>query len=53
LKYRSLENEVFALVSVGYTITDFQNSETVKYITRGAKWSDVKYLIVSTSKSEK
>ena len=33
---------IFLFISVRYTITDFQTPETLYYVTRRAKWSDVK-----------
>ena len=37
LEVSTVQIEVFDILSVGYTITELQTSETVKYITRGAK----------------
>ena len=44
-EYRTLENQVFALVSIRYTITDLQTYKTVKFISRGAQRSDVKNVL--------
>jgi hypothetical protein len=46
-------NDVFDIISVPYTITDFQALETLWYITRWAKWNDVKNVLFSSSKCEK
>jgi hypothetical protein len=40
----------FLFISVPYKITDLQTPETLEYITRGAKWSDVKTVFFSSSK---
>jgi len=46
-------NVVFDFISVPYTITDLQASETLYYIRRGAKCNDVKKVLFSSSKCEK
>jgi hypothetical protein len=46
-------NDVFNFISVPYTITDPQSPATLQYIPRGAKWSDVKNVLFSSSKCEK
>ena len=43
----------FFFISVPYTITELQVPETLKYIPRGSKWSDVKNVLFSSSKCEK
>ena len=46
-------NEVSYYISVPYKITDIQAPETLYYIPRGAKWSDVKKCISSPQKKKK
>jgi len=53
LKFRNQEYEVFIFISVPYTISELQVPETVKYITGGAKWSDVENVLFSSSNLEK
>jgi len=45
--------EDFYFISVPYMITELQVNETLFYITRGAKWSDVRNVLFSCSKGEK
>jgi len=53
LKYRLHAKEIFAFISVRYTITDIQIPENLQYIIRGAKWNDVKNVRFSYTKCEK
>jgi len=41
MAYRPHDNEIFAFISVWYTITDIQTPENLQYITHVAKWNDV------------
>jgi hypothetical protein len=53
LKFLPHVNVGFEFISVSYTITEFQASETLSYIPRVAKWNDEKNLFFSSSKCEK
>jgi len=53
LKFRPHVNVVFDFILVPYTITDLQAPENLKYISRGAKWKDVKNVLFSSSKCKK
>jgi len=52
LKFRPQVNVVFDSISVPYTTNDFQAPENLWYLSRGAKWNDVKNVLFSSSKCE-
>jgi len=43
----------FDFISVPYTITDFQETQTLWYIPRGAKWDDVKNVLSAPQNAKK
>ena len=53
IEVSTARNEVFYFISVPCTITDLLAPETLSYITRGAEWSDVNYVLLTSTKSKK
>ena len=51
--FRPHVNVVFDFISVPYTISAFQAPEPLYYISRGAKWNDVKNVFSAPHKCEK
>jgi len=53
LKFGPHEIDVFNFISFPYSITDFQEPETLSYIPHGAKWIDVKNVISAPRNAKK
>ena len=55
LRYLLYENKGFVLFQLDTQLLTSKNpkTQTVKYITRRAKWSEVKKLFISSAKCEK